>query len=167
MSEAVTTLAMDTLAVSLSRQEKQQSVGTFIKSGTAPFLEVGPKLAERVRCLAESNVQAGRAVLYPLQNPNEVQDVWKLGAELATTRGTMSWGQFRELLSNTSRLGHVLPSGSRLACKMQDQSLQVFTALVKIQWGDDGQGQHFLGQKPENDPNFSWYNGTVFMVRTN
>jgi hypothetical protein len=166
MSEVVTTLKVDTLAVSLPRQEKQQSVGTFIKSGVSPFQEVGPKLAERVRCLSESRVEPGRAVLYPLQNPNEVADVWQLGAGLATTAGTMSWGQLRELLSDTRHLGHVLPSGARLACQMHDQSQQVFTALVKIQWDEDGKGQHFLGQKPENDPSFSWHNGTVFMVRT-
>lgn len=161
----MTGLSLERLTVALERCHTTVSVGSIIKDGLPPFQEVSQKLAARIGRMAEMLVEPGSAELYRLPEPSKVSDVWAL-CEGTASEGTMSWGQFQRLLGNHAALGSFLPSGTRLACQMQDEAHESVTAMVKIQWGEDGQGQHFMGTKPENDPNFRWYEGTVFMVRT-
>lgn len=160
----VDTLDLKKLAVRLDRCWEPVSVGRIVRKGVPPFAGVGEALAERINGLSEKCFESGGALLYQLPEPSKVPDVWAAGC--VTAHGSMSWGQLTRLLSKRAVVGPLLPAGARVACQMHDQHQQTIAVMVKIGWGKDGQGQHFAGLARENDPNFSWYDNTVFLIRT-
>lgn len=98
--------------------------------------------------------------LYVPENPN-APDVWN---EVVPGR-PVSWRQLTDFLRTPQKLGGMLPNDARLTARVDFGTLGLVTATIMTVWGDKGEPRHFVGLRPQDNPDFAYYEGTRFLVK--
>lgn len=154
---------MDTLpkgaeTVMLPGQEGEVRIGELVRAGKPPFGDIGDAL-KPLLVGAELNVVAAPGLVYPLRDEAQLRNPF----DIVEGSKELLWVHLVHLLNNPVKLSG-LSSGSRFAAQIRGSGDNL-TVFGKIDW-KGSQGHHSIGRMPENDPKFSFYPGTFFIVRT-